>query len=84
LIFKEAIYNSSKYASCNEIQVSIEHNRSGKIKLMIMDNGSGFDVEIQKNAGNGLRNMRIRAKEIAADFLINSKDGIGTSIIVTL
>jgi Signal transduction histidine kinase len=53
------------------------------LKLTIMDDGVGFDLNKGKR-GIGLRNIISRAKKIHAALDIDSKKGIGTTIIVTI
>lgn len=78
LIFKEAINNAAKYANAG--QVSVEIKQSGKgIKLVITDNGAGFIVE-EADSGNGLYNMKQRAKELKGTLFISSKLLKGTKI----
>jgi len=53
------------------------------IKLIIRDNGTGFNIE-KVEKGNGLNNMKRRAKEIEAELLIDSSVENGTTIWLTL
>jgi signal transduction histidine kinase len=82
LIFKEALNNAAKYADCSKINVNIirENNH---IRLDIIDDGKGF-VESEIVAGNGLTNIRHRAKEIKADVHIRSRHREGTSVILSM
>jgi len=83
LIFKETIYNSVKYAGGKNI--FIELIQQGKnVILKMRDDGKGFDVNnyVSKN-GNGIRNMKHRAKEINAEYKIESSEkGTITSIFI--
>ncbi len=78
LIYKEAINNAAKYAGCTHVGVIIKLI-SKKMLLQITDNGHGFIVS-EQTSGNGLINMRERAKKIGADLTVNSKKGEGTVI----
>lgn len=87
LVFKEAINNAVKYAQAHRIDVSIRkyHHQIG---LMVRDDGRGFDVHAAARAassslsGNGLKNMRMRAAEIGADYKLESEPGNGTTVIL--
>ena len=88
LIFKEAINNSLKYSGCKAIAVKL-YLKDGNLILSIYDDGTGFDQsERSENdetslSGNGLRNMKMRANEIAAQLKIfSTKNGMGTLIEV--
>jgi ligand-binding sensor domain-containing protein/signal transduction histidine kinase len=82
LIFKEAVNNAAKYSHCRRISVHLAHLPNA-LKLKIEDDGRGFDLTQTVN-GNGLSNMKHRAKNIHAELQINSAPGQGCSISVTL
>ena len=50
-----------------------------KLIISLHDNGQGFDMN-DLAAGNGLINMRERAKKIKGDLRIESQPGDGTLI----
>jgi len=78
MIFKEAVNNAVKHAGCSIITFSVLLNEQ-YILLRLEDNGSGFDTSSVSN-GNGLGNMRNRAKRIGAQLTWESKEGKGTEI----
>jgi len=82
LIFKEALNNLVKYSNAKRASVVLSRN-SNQISLLIRDDGIGFDTARKYN-GNGLINMQKRAKEINAALNIDSGEGIGTNIQLTL
>ena len=84
LVFKEAVYNVMKYAESDTVEVSISVN-TGNLQLQVKDNGKGFDVQtFSSYNGNGLRNMKDRAKEIGAELNIVSEIGKGTIVTLSL
>lgn len=78
LIMKEAINNLVKYSDCTESQIFISHHYS-ILTVVIKDNGKGFDIQ-KNNYGNGLHNMKKRAKQMNAEIGIESKINEGTAI----
>ncbi|MBA3647218.1 MAG: hypothetical protein H0W62_01485 [Chitinophagales bacterium] len=82
LIFKEAANNMAKYSEASRALFSVKYSNH-QIKFMIRDNGNGFD-EATIERGNGLNNMKRRAKEIGAQLLIESGVGSGTSVELIL
>lgn len=82
LICKEAINNAIKYSGCRQL-----YFESGKtdhqFHISVKDNGKGFNSE-QVFEGNGLKNMKARAKEIKASLHIDSVSGKGTSVGLSL
>jgi ligand-binding sensor domain-containing protein/two-component sensor histidine kinase len=79
LIFKEAINNSLKYSNGTEITLETKIG-SRKLLMKLTDNGAGFDT---RNAahGNGLGNMKERARSIGGSLKIDSAIGQGTTIL---
>ncbi len=77
LIFKETINNLVKYSSAKRVQILLVHH-SNSITLFVRDDGTGFDATKKYN-GNGLTNIRKRAKEMNAQLHIESGEDIGTS-----
>ena len=78
LIFKESINNVAKYSQATTVEINIEQQDQTLI-MSIKDNGQGFDEQKIK-AGNGLRNLRERAKEISATLELRSTVGAGTEV----
>ena len=84
LIFKESIYNAFKYAEATEIKFSAQYDGK-QLVIVLHDNGKGFDPEKTNSMnGNGLVNLKRRAKEIGARLDVKSAPREGTSISVTL
>ena len=78
LIFKEATNNLVKYSGANKARFDIKAEKDS-LTMLISDNGKGFDQQ-QRTMGNGLKNMKRRAEEIGAQFIIESRPGGGTSL----
>ena len=78
LIAKESINNSIKYADCKNISLHI-HQANGKTAVLIQDDGKGFDTSKQPE-GNGLKNIRERARQIHYLVDITSSPEKGTAI----
>jgi nitrate/nitrite-specific signal transduction histidine kinase len=52
------------------------------VLLVISDNGKGFDLANVHPESLGLGIMRDRAKQIDAEFRIDSKIGVGSEVVV--
>ena len=94
LIYKEALYNTTKYAECEKVTISLRR-RNDDLIMTIQDNGKGFDVingtSSEGNGhigeyvgGNGVKNMHARAGDMKAKLLISSKKNEGTTLELTL
>ncbi|KAA5533430.1 hypothetical protein F0919_12880 [Taibaiella lutea] len=78
MIFKEAVNNAVKHADCTIITFSVEVNEQ-HILLRLKDNGIGFNAPLISN-GNGLGNMKNRAKRIGAQLNWKSEADRGTEL----
>lgn len=76
LITKEAINNAVKYSGAENIRFSLSGKKNNYV-LRIEDDGVGFDAGAVHN-GNGLMNIRSRAKVMGGDLSIRSAKGNGT------
>jgi len=81
LIFKEAVNNAAKYSYATLVHILFTKTNN-YLSISIRDNGRGFDQSVAKS-GNGLRNMKDRAKTIGGT--INLETSIqGTTITLTV
>ncbi len=80
LIHKEALNNIVKHARANRVETSVRIQNNSFL-LSIEDNGGGFD-EASVQLGNGLNNLRRRAKEIGGTITIASTPGTGTRVLL--
>jgi len=78
LIFKEAVCNASKYSGCSMILIAFTRHKD-VCTLTIHDNGKGFDLAAI-STGNGVDNMKQRAKKMNAVVHIESGRDVGTLI----
>jgi signal transduction histidine kinase len=81
LILKESINNIAKYSSAANCYVSTSSDKE-TIYLKIEDDGLGFDEQGRGQCGNGLANMKARARELDAEFSIASEKSKGTVITI--
>lgn len=71
-IVQEAISNIHKHSGATEAFVQIRKNEN-KLILEIFDNGKGIS-EMHSNTGIGLKNMKVRAKNIGGDLEITQEN----------
>lgn len=82
LIFKESVNNAAKYSNAKRIEISL-HQQDHTLVMRVKDNGRGFDERSIKT-GNGLRNLRERAKEMNGTVTLKSVPGLGTEVELLL
>ena len=75
---QEAVNNAVKYAHAQVIKVSIKP-AGEDLSIEVTDDGFGFDLKAV-GQGNGLNNMKKRAREIGGSITIDSQSGGGTCI----
>ncbi len=81
LMIKEAINNVAKYSKATQLNITLK-KIDNVIKISIVDNGIGF--EINETSGNGIGNMRRRIEELDGSFKIISVKNEGTSIFASI
>ena len=81
-IVQEGLANVRKHAGAQRAEVWIGQ-RLGRRIVTVSDDGVGFDGG-EAAAGQGLKNMRLRAKTIDGGFNLRSRPGRGTALEVVL
>jgi signal transduction histidine kinase/ribosomal protein S16 len=77
LILKECITNTLKHSQCSEMHIQLESNPS--FQFILEDNGIGLDVN-KLNAGNGIENIRYRAKQCNVQVSWDKLEPSGTRV----
>ncbi|MCU1294930.1 MAG: putative two-component system sensor kinase, partial [Bryobacterales bacterium] len=83
-IGQEAITNAVRHSGAQHIRVGLTFG-SRKLRMTVVDNGSGFAGDVNSQGPNGhfgLKGMRERAERIHAELNIESKLGTGTTVSV--
>jgi signal transduction histidine kinase len=81
-ITQEALNNIAKHAQAENVRVVVDCE-AGQIKLIVQDDGRGFEMRELSGDHFGLGNMRERADNIRAELEITSNPGEGTTVSVT-
>jgi signal transduction histidine kinase len=80
---REALSNVSRHAQAVSCRVSLYRDRDGAV-LEVDDDGRGFDPARAAGAGQGLGNLRERARALGGRAEIDSTPGSGTRVRVTI
>jgi PAS domain S-box-containing protein len=81
-IIREGLQNIAKHSRATAASITLQ-GLSGGIRLLIQDQGIGFDPnEVKKKAGIGLSSMRERLRLVNGTISFKSKPGQGTAIEV--
>ncbi|MGD2157731.1 MAG: ATP-binding protein [Anaerolineales bacterium] len=84
-IAQESLYNALKHSKAEYINVKLEQDPNGLMRLLIEDDGIGLPKSEQVRIGGppyGLLGMRERALMIGAKLHITARSGEGTTIIL--
>lgn len=81
-ILQEALSNVARHSSASQVMVSLK-SETGKVKLIVEDNGIGYDTE-RITRGIGLDSMKERLAAVNGDLEITSQPSRGTCVIATV
>jgi signal transduction histidine kinase len=79
-IAQEALSNVARHSGASKVGVEWMVDSAQRATLRIADNGRGFDPQERRAGHFGLDNMRSRAQEIGAAFLLTTAPGQGTEL----
>src|SRR5205823_5251870 len=79
LAVKEALNNIVKHARAGEVWLRVIADDQA-LRIVVQDDGCGFDRAPDDAFADGLRNMRHRLAEIGGECLIESRPGAGAKI----
>jgi signal transduction histidine kinase len=80
-ILQEALTNALKHSGATFIQISFISEPD--LKIFIADNGKGINIYDTATNGNGISNMKSRAKESGYKLSINKKETGGSEVVIS-
>jgi signal transduction histidine kinase len=86
---RELLLNSAKHAGGSSIHITMQHRRPDNVRIIVADNGPGFDPNSldNKRTGSqrvGLLTIRERVSSFGGEFRINSGPKRGTRVTLSL
>lgn len=82
-VVQEALTNISKHADATNVEISISTTLEN-VRLVIKDNGRGFQANMQTQNKFGLQGMRERITALDGVLHLQTKPGAGCIILVEL
>ena len=79
LAFKEALNNVVQHSKAADVQLTVEVE-GNVLKVIVADNGAGFEPGVIINEADGLENMRRRLERIGGTYASDSVKGKGTKV----
>ena len=79
MAFKEALNNAVKHGQPSHIRLALDF-QPHQLKLLVEDDGCGFNPATSQDEADGLDNMRQRLKSVGGDCLVESEPGQGTKV----
>jgi two-component system nitrate/nitrite sensor histidine kinase NarX len=82
-IVQESLTNIKKHANAHIVRVLVTHDKDGNIRILIENDGKGFDQNKIKSAEGqhlGLTIMKERARHLGGDLKIESEPDEGTRV----
>jgi signal transduction histidine kinase len=79
LLYKELLANIAKHSRASRVEINV--SKADRLwRLGVHDNGVGFDPK-GAYAGNGLKNLRLRAARLKGELTFHSEPGHGTTVV---
>jgi signal transduction histidine kinase len=78
-LVQEALTNIAKYAKATEVVVRLS-SVNGRVRVLVRDNGIGFNLDAPRISAHGLLGMRYRLETEGGQLSMRSSPGAGTSI----
>jgi len=82
-IAREAMSNSLRHSGAHVGAISLKLHE-GRVRLIVEDDGAGFDAATLQRHGHGITNMETRVKKLGGRLEVVSGAGQGTRIVCDL
>lgn len=83
-IIQEALSNALRHSRASRMDIRLLQRGADMVRLMIRDNGIGFDLDVEKLTSYGIVSMRERVNELGGSIDIISALGQGTRIDIRI
>jgi PAS domain S-box-containing protein len=83
LAVKEALNNVVKHARATEVRLHLAM-RENRLVIRVSDNGRGFTLGRLSRIGQGVQNMKARLTDAGGECVIQSRQGKGTMVRMTI
>jgi signal transduction histidine kinase len=82
-IAREALANAVKHSGATSIEVDLDFAAGGSVRVVVSDNGVGFDPNVVRKDAYGLVSMQERAARGPVALTFVTETGAGTTIVAS-
>lgn len=82
-VLEEVLANVQRHAHAREVDVSLDLDANGRLRMIVRDDGRGFDPRTRRS-GLGLVSIAGRVGQVGGTWSIESRPNGGTTVAVTL
>jgi PAS domain S-box-containing protein len=82
-IAREALTNATRHSGARRVEVELAFQHGGAVRLVVADDGIGFDVENVRSDGYGLTSMQDRAARAGVALTFVTEPGAGTEVVAS-
>lgn len=82
-VVREATSNAVRHGKATAVVIRV-HVAPGSLRVVVADDGKGFDVGAARTGGFGLRSMRERVEKLGGTLAVRSEPGSGTEVEVAV
>jgi signal transduction histidine kinase len=82
-VVQEALTNCARHAQASQVDITVT-KQSRNVRVVIQDNGAGFDVPAKTRTGMGLIGMRERVESLGGELNLRSSNGKGTTVALSI
>ena len=83
LAVKETLHNVVRHSGATQVEFQLT-TTGDSVRIVIIDDGCGFDLEATRAKGHGLKNISERLVSSGGSCSIQSRPGSGTSVCIQL
>lgn len=79
-VTQEALANAARHSHASAVNVRLDYSPE-QVRLVVTDNGVGFDPQVVQHSGFGLQSMRERLSALGGRIMVQSSAENGTTVI---
>lgn len=82
-VVREAASNAVRHGQAASVSIRLDGD-GDRVRVLVRDDGTGFDASMPRGGGFGLHSMRERVQQLGGSFAVRSEPASGTEVDVTV